>query len=107
MVNILYLSTLLIMWLFAFNGPFVSRNSYINFISIEFNPPNIMLHIGCKMHLVAHPMFAWKVALYSSHGPNKSLTNTYEIDFLSASNTLVCVKQNWSFIKPPPQRWGA
>ena len=43
---------LLEMGLSTFNGPFIIWNSFINFMSNEFNPPSIMPHVVFKMHLV-------------------------------------------------------
>ena len=45
-----YLSIILVMGLSIFNEPFIIWNSFINFMSNEFNPPYIMLHVNFKMH---------------------------------------------------------
>ena len=50
MTYILYLSTLPVMGLSTFNEPFIIWNSFINFMSNEFNPPYIIPHIILKMH---------------------------------------------------------
>ena len=50
MAHILNLSTLLVMGLSTFNGPFIIWNYFINFMSNEFNPPYIMPHVIFKMH---------------------------------------------------------
>ena len=51
MAHILNLSTLLVMRLSTYNGPFIIWNSFIIFLSNKFNPPYIMPHIVFKMHL--------------------------------------------------------
>ena len=50
MAHILHLSILLVMGLSTFNGPFITWNSFIIFMSNGFNPPYIMPHIVFKMH---------------------------------------------------------
>ena len=50
MTQILYISILLVLGLFTFDGPFIIWNSFINFMSNEFNPPYIMPHVILKMH---------------------------------------------------------
>ena len=52
MAHILNLSTLLVMGLPTFNGPIVIWNSFISFMSNDFNPPYIMPHAIFKMHSV-------------------------------------------------------
>ena len=50
MARILYLSTLIVMGLFTYKGPFIIWNPFVNFMSNECNPPSIMMHVISKMH---------------------------------------------------------
>ena len=50
MACIIYMSTLLIMGVSTFNGPFLILKAFVIFILDEFYSPYIMLHVSCKMH---------------------------------------------------------
>jgi hypothetical protein len=50
--HILNLSTLLVMGLSTFDGPFNIWNSFIDFMANEVNSPYIMPHVVFKLHSV-------------------------------------------------------
>ena len=50
MAYILWLSTLLVTELCTSSGHYIIWDSFIIFISNDFNPPYIMPRIICKMH---------------------------------------------------------